>query len=530
MLKVMIIDNEAAIRKGLIHCIRWESLGCTIAAQAEDGIDALEQLPAVQPDIIISDIRMPGMNGLELAREIRAQYPWIKVIILTGFPDFEYAQQAITHQVIDFVLKPTSVESLTHAVEKAKSQITKEKVGQELERELATKEAQNLVLERSILLRDLIRGVEFSQLYLLNRTAQLGMNLTGYYLLRLDISPLTENLQPPSIDGEEQLLLFLHQAQTVLSDCLTSSVIYYIPWGDQKCYAVVQASADYPVYERSMETVSILNSLPQFYLSVGISTYCDSPLRMPQMAEQADKAAQFARNSSEMPVMSVQQIPSIPQQAMDRIFSDLRLLKSAIENQNREGTREILIKLFTYMRQSKLPVDTMRNICVYIHQFCLGLLFLPDTKGYMSENSIPALKRLIESTTTDALEQQMFTFIEQILSRLAEDDAKAGSLIRTIKTYIGQHYAKDLSLDHLSSRVHLSPGYLSRLFKRETGENLSSYVQNARIEEAKTLLRTTALKTYEVAERVGIPDPVYFSRTFKKLTGIKPKDYRRETE
>ena len=99
-------------------------------------------------------------------------------------------------------------------------------------------------------------------------------------------------------------------------------------------------------------------------------------------------------------------------------------------------------------------------------------------------------------------------------------------LIKAIQHYIQQHYMEELTLESLADKVHLSPSYLSKLFKRETGENLSIYIQNVRIQQAKILLCTTDLKTYEVAERVGISDPVYFSRTFKKVTGMKPKDFR----
>ena len=123
MINVMIVDNESAIRKGMLHFIQWTSLGCEIAAQAGDGQAALDLIPAVKPDLIISDIRMPGMDGLELASRIYQEYPDIKVIILTGYPDFKYAQRAIQSHVVDFVLKPVSVENLTRAVEKAKAEI-----------------------------------------------------------------------------------------------------------------------------------------------------------------------------------------------------------------------------------------------------------------------------------------------------------------------------------------------------------------------------------------------------------------------
>ncbi|MDY3619361.1 response regulator transcription factor [Agathobaculum sp.] len=522
MLKVMIVDNEAAIRKGLIHCIRWETLDCAVAAQAEDGIDALEQVAHITPDIVISDIRMPGMDGLELARRLSAEYPHIKVIILTGFPDFEYAQRAIEYRVVDFVLKPTSVDSLTKAIEKAKARIAEERSSQELQQALLSQSEQTLRLERGMLLHDLIRQVDLSHLFVLNRMAQLGLDLTSFYVLRLDIAPLGPE------DDESNFLSYLRQSQEVLSDCMSEYPVHFVPRGDQMCYAVVCAPESAALEGLCAETVDIIGSLPRFSLSIGISSHSTDPLAMAAAAEQADQAVQFAQYAPDCPVMRFEQMPAIPQQVTERIFSDLRLLKSAIENRTRPKALDILRRLFSFMRENKVPVETVRNICVYIHQFCISLLFLPDTEGYLSENSLPALKKLIESGAPETLEQNMLSFVEQMLDRTGGDTADADGLIHTVKAYIAQHYAEDLSLENLAGQVYLSPSYLSKLFKREVGENLSTYVQGVRIEQAKTLLRTTGLKTYEVAERVGISDPVYFSRIFKKLTGVKPKDFRRE--
>lgn len=527
MQKIMIVDNEAAIRKGLIHCISWTGLHCTIAAQAEDGLDALEQIPVVKPDIVISDIRMPGMDGLELAKELHTNYPWIKVIILTGFPDFEYAKQAISYQVVDFVLKPTSVESLTNAIEKAKARIAQEDAGHKLMKELENKEEQNLTLQQELFLHDLIRGVTMSQIFLLNRCARLKIDMTSYFALRLDIA-LLEEQQPLTEEEEKRLTKHLQQVKTLLIDCLSECNVYFVPRGNQICYAIVNAPDSYPLIRQCTETIHILNSLPQFFLSIGISRHFDNPLHLPKATEQADQAAQFARYSPDVPITSYEQLPEIPKESMERIFSDLSLLKAAIETQNHKGTRDILVKLFTFIRENKLPVDTVRTICLYIHQFCISLLFLPHLAGTLTEGSIPVLKKLIESESIDTMEQNMLLFVEQILSQTIAPDDQTDQLILSVKTYITQHYADDISLDNIANQVHLSPSYLSRLFKKKTGENLSSYIQTMRIEQAKTLLRTTTLKTYEVGERVGISDPVYFSRIFKKLTGTKPKDYRHE--
>lgn len=181
------------------------------------------------------------------------------------------------------------------------------------------------------------------------------------------------------------------------------------------------------------------------------------------------------------------------------------------------------------MRENKLPVDTVRSVCLNIHQFCISLLFQPDAAQHLSASQdLPMLKRLIEGGSLLQLEKDMQEFVCHILAQTGGNADDGADAVHTVQNYVRQHYAEDLSLESLAGIVYLSPAYLSRLFKRETGETLSAYVQNIRIEQAKTLLRTTSLKTYEVAERVGIPDPVYFSRIFKKVTGSKPRDFRRD--
>ena len=216
MINVMIVDNESAIRKGMLHFIQWTSLGCEIAAQAGDGQAALDLIPAVKPDLIISDIRMPGMDGLELASRIYQEYPDIKVIILTGYPDFKYAQRAIQSHVVDFVLKPVSVENLTRAVEKAKAEIEKAKSRYTLQQELVHRSQDNLELQRTLFLNELIHHLNNSQIYAINRSAQLGMDLSNYYVLKLLIQPLSgESLT------DEQYVSCMEQTRKIAEDCFS---------------------------------------------------------------------------------------------------------------------------------------------------------------------------------------------------------------------------------------------------------------------------------------------------------------------
>ena len=256
MLKVMIVDNESAIRKGLVHCIHWGDLGCEIAAQADDGMMALEQIPVIQPNIVISDIRMPGMDGLELAEIIARDYPGIKVIILTGYPDFAYAQRAIQYHVVDFVLKPMTVENLTNAIEKAKAAIAEDRSSQDLQEKLSTTSARNMELQQSMLLHDLIHRVACSQLYVLNRLAQLKMDLRSYFVLKLHITSLSEEALT-----EEEYNEYLNQSQEILSDCLSSYQHYYIARGTQDCFVVICAAGEAPITALCREAVNIVSAV-----------------------------------------------------------------------------------------------------------------------------------------------------------------------------------------------------------------------------------------------------------------------------
>ena len=348
MLKVMIVDNESAIRKGLVHCIHWGDLGCEIAAQADDGMMALEQIPVIQPNIVISDIRMPGMDGLELAEIIARDHPGIKVIILTGYPDFAYAQRAIQYHVVDFVLKPMTVENLTNAIEKAKAAIAEDRSSQDLQEKLSTTSARNMELQQSMLLHDLIHRVACSQLYVLNRLAQLKMDLRSYFVLKLHITSLSEEALT-----EEEYNEYLNQSQEILSDCLSSYQHYYIARGTQDCFVVICAAGEAPITALCREAVNIVGSLAHFLLFIGISNCNDNPICLADAADEAAQAVRFTVFTPDHPVTHFAELSSFPQQLTDEIFEMLSALKSAMELRNPADTEQLLDCIFRLCGQQQ---------------------------------------------------------------------------------------------------------------------------------------------------------------------------------
>ncbi len=523
MLKVMLVDNEAAIRKGLAHGIRWESLGCVVAAQAEDGVDALAQIPQCQPDIVISDIRMPGMDGLSLAEELYRRWPHIKTIILTGFPDFSYAQRAIAYQVVDFVLKPTSVEQLTAAVEKARLQIQEERSHQKLRSELVSQSEENLSLQQDMFLRDLIRRVRLSTLYVYSRMAQLRMDLKSYYVLSLAVVPLEGG-------QETNCLPFLKDAQAVFRDSIPDYPIWFVSVGDRACYAVLQAPELQDLTVLCSEIVYAVESIPRYHLSIGVSLHRTDPLALANAAEEAEQARQFADYAHpEQPAIGYGDLPTVDQESMAEILQVLQQLKNAVEHESLDAAQKSLQTLFQHVHKKKLPTGEVRRIYICVYNFCSTQLFWSRERRDIP-GGLPTLQTLLQSGSIQELEEYLCSFVGVLHHQKDHSLESPGDTVKAVRHYVQQHYMEELTLETLADMVYLSPSYLSKLFKRETGENLSIYIQNVRVQQAKILLRTTNLKTYEVAEQVGISDPVYFSRIFKKVTGIKPKDFRHSEE
>lgn len=521
MLDIMLVDNEAAILNGLAHCMDWEAHGCRIAAAVRDGAEAVRLLQTNPPDIVISDIRMPGMDGLALAEWIMRNTPQVKVILLTGFPDFDYAKQAINYRVVDFVLKPSTEEKLVQAIGKARALLDSEDDHTRTKRRLEDQTQKSLLLQQNLLLYDLLYHANLSMVYTLNRISALGLRLFCYYVIRFGIS---------SSAPESEYAHYVQQAQDILRQCFPGQALYFVPKGDRFCYAVLdlpdEAGSDPAVESCCRKAVSEAGEQAAFLLTIGVSERQTDPLAMQRAAWQADQAQQFAEDSLQLPIMRFDELPTLSQEAWQTVIEELKLLESALERQNRAGAEQTLTRLFRFVRLQKMTADSVRRICSIIFNFCIGILFSYNRSDTLAGDRPLSLDALLNGGSLDETEARLRAFIGEVFDSISMNPTNIDSIIFSIKRYVDQNYAEELSLESLAAQVHLSPSYLSKLFKREIGQNLSVYILSVRIEHAKLLLRSTNMKTYEIAEAVGIGDPVYFSKLFKKTVGCKPKEYR----
>lgn len=516
MLKIMLVDDEPAVLAGLERCLDWEAIDCEISAKAQDGLEAIRKIQQEQPDIVITDIRMPEMDGLALAAQIYNEYPQIKVIILTGFAEFEYAQKAIQFQVVDFVLKPTRAEKLANAVKNAKKIILTDGTYKDMSKALEDTSEKNLRLQQNLLLYDLIYGVGLST-NIPGRFSGCNLEINYYYILLVAVH---------STSDECNYSEYMQQVRGIIQDCVAPHTVYFVPKADQYSYVVLCTDANYNPFPACEKAIEITDNIADYSISIGISQISDDPMKMRKLASEATSAQQFAEYTVETQVMSFENMPKLSSSASHWIMNELKLIESAIENQNRSVVRGLFSELFQFIHDEKIPISEMKRICTIICNYCTSVLYNFNILTVFPASRTLTTENLLETGTILEMQDKLLRFVEDVMDYIGENPDSMDGMIYGTKKYIEQHYKEEIALENLAERVHLSPSYLSKLFKKKIGINISTYIQNVRIEQAVVLLKTTNMKTYEIADAVGIYDPVYFSRMFKKIKGMKPKEFR----
>lgn len=518
MYDVLLVDNEAVILNGLSKSIDWDSVDCKVAATARDGREAIGLLLKQHFDIVISDIRMPEMDGLELSEWISKNMPSVKVIILTGYPDFDYAKKAIDFRVLDFVLKPTNEEHLFAALDKAKRLIADENEQKQVRKTLENETEKSQQLKQSLLLNDLVYNPKISLSKVRQQINDLGIDLSSFYVMRVGIEKKTD------ISDYSELVV---QAQEILTKKFGSCWhLDFVLKADRFFYAVLSGAAECLPQDICKNAVEQVSKHTDFFITIGISRLHTNPIQMQTAVHEADNAQMFAEYNVQVAVMSIARVPELTEEAAKFISNELRLLESAIEHQSRIYVEKSSKKLFQYIRMQHIPFSSVQKLCAIIWSYCNGLLLDYNFLDATSDAKMVLTDQLSFDNSIDETEKQINARISYVLDCMEDSPANIDNIVHTVKNYIDQNYRMELSLELLATKVHLSGSYLSRLFKNEVGQNLSAYIQHVRIENAKVLLSSTMMRTYEVAEAVGIGDPVYFSKMFKKATGQKPKDYR----
>ena len=518
MYRVMVVDNEPVIRKGMIRCVDWEAMDCRVVADAADGAEALRLMEEQPVDILITDIRMPGMDGLELSRRVRVLYPDTKLIMVTAYSEFEYAQEALRQQAADFIIKPTSEEKIRAAVLRAKELLRSDRQVGELVRTLRSKQQDNLALEQQLFVEGLVAGNRLSQLYVRAQSARLHLDLPDSRMLAVQV-------QGAGLLEESLLMRSLEEAGRFLQQALPDGVILLSP-GRDGFLALVLRMEEARLRACLEEYFRLIDGFAEYSVQVGVSAPAGHAFALKDAARRAQDALYSLAHDEQKLLLFHDELPEVTGDTARALQAALRQLREALQLRDMSGAEQAAGLFEEYIHRGLVPPADIQRYARLLYSLCAGLLLDYDLAGMMGSEAFPPEEQFMDRVAQQPTGASFAELARATALLLRGNGRGREEAMAFIQNYIDRNLAADLSLEELARLVHLSPGYLSREFKRAKGRNLSTYISEKRIERAKALMRSSDLKNYEIARLVGIEDPVYFSRAFKKVTGLRPSEYR----
>jgi len=519
--KVFLVEDEIVIREGIRACIDWKENGFEFCGEAPDGEMALPLIQTIKPDILITDIKMPFMNGLELTRIVHETMPEMQTVILSGHDEFEYAREAIKLGVVEYLLKPLSPSDLLGVLLKIARQFDKNAA--ELDRLKGIQESQSLPLQRDRLLMQLVLG-GITSMEALEKSIVLKINLIArcyqVILIRAEFYKepheqfdyaryeKAEEIITDVVNRESDVISFKKGlGETVV--ILKNDSIQHL---EQDSYLLMEAARE----EVRQKTGS--------QISIGVSKPCERLGDLP--------GAFFEALVSAQPLLSGK--PVLPETSSILPEELLALTPDATEKYLSTGIKS---GFDTYFRSYTDPIikngQTGQLILKYIFlDILITAANLINDLGGDANVILPELEHCEQLTAGLVTMEQVRELARQIISRAMDfRDKQSGNQIAAIvakaRAYIDGHFHdSSLSLNSTAGHACLSPSHFSVVFSRETGETFIGYLTRKRIDKARELLRSSTLRTSEISDRIGYENPHYFSTVFKKITGLSPTEYR----
>lgn len=518
-MKLLIVDDEIQIRTGLAEGIDWEEVGVSEVETSENGIEALEYCQINQPEIVLTDICMPGLSGLELGKQIVEMYAPVKVIILSGYSEFEYAKEAVRLGAFDYLLKPIHIPDLMKCVIQAQKAIEKERSNQQCIRvveNIQKKQEIESVIQSGVLLTqekyDLLQG-------------NIQINLKKQIIVGV-YAPDTE-------DSSLQNQICAYLTNLFQKDRkLTSSQILLGMQGKLYFISEIFSNAE---YQRKKEILinecencnRILATEFHVTVSCAVSRIGDGN-EVALLAHECEKLTKNRLHKGGGCIFFTEDSVSREEMTLSPINRDI--VKNYVERFDYTLMHEYLIGVFQTLRENQVTsIGFTKGICLELKNILISTV---SEKGVDVKNILKENELLINDIPNYCILEKYLTWIDNlyylILNGMSQLVGKQHSraIIKAID-FISRNYADDINLEVTAEEVSKSKNYFSYLFKKETGVSFVEYLNRVRIDNAKILLNSTDQMTYEIAEQVGYNDYKYFSSIFKKMTGTSPAQYRK---
>ena len=535
MLKVFLVEDEVVMRNGIKNNIPWEQEGFEFAGEASDGELAYPLIKKEKPDILITDIRMPFMDGLELSRLVKKELPQIKIIILSGYNEFDYAKTAISIGVTDYLLKPISSAKLLEAVKKVGDMIEKEQDNVRL-MERYEKEMEENILQEKHKLWGALASNRLSTIELLEKGQRLGMDFTASAYMVF----LFKLMQEGDATGCSDELNRASEKVNSLSG--TWKKVLSFDRSPEGWAFLIKGESEAEVLENFAETKKELLNLVAVYPKVeyfgGLGSIVQRIGDIQNSYKEAARAfssrffldANQIADSAEMVSLHNEEDGKIDVSKMLSKKREHELVEKFFKNGTVEEVDSFLDELFQSIGEQNCKSLLYRQYVVMDLFFC-ATDFLGNLE--ISTEELPEecrdINQIVEKAgNAQSLRHQIgILFSETMILRDGHSKKKYSKLLEDAKAFIDENYRHDdMSLNMVAAQVNISPSYFSTIFSSEMGQTFVEYLTHVRLEKAKELLMCSNMRTAEIGYEVGYKDSHYFSYIFKKVVGCSPKEYR----
>lgn len=524
MPKLLIVDDDAYIRTGIKQLIDWDELGIEIVGEAEGGREALRIFLETKPQLVLTDIRMPDGDGLDLIRNIREQNLNTRIIILSGYDEFDYVRKAMHYQVEDYLLKPVDADELKEIVKSCCEELVLYSKNERLRKESFQ------LLRNNVLVRWAENRIDYEQL----RDKMNFLNIPFENIRIVQAAVITwkdaykETLSDEEIDYRS--FAILNSMEEVMEN--ESKGVAFINAKQQIVCIFLGNDLDDQRFNK--DNLSWLQKTSEKHASI-LKTpwYCTLgvPVHNPQLLHVSYEDALHLQNmiylTGSVTCVDRNTITSCLEHPIPEIADHTTIIPDLLSGRRDVWTKS-LNSDFKWALSQQNPVAAARYVAAE------WIATIKEAERRLYPNAVK--ERVIEEDTLIAIfEQQNVSIIQEKIRWLLVQLEKTvqnrtlrykNPIVEEVISYVQKNYHQDLSLKTLADQFNINSVYLGRLFKTETGDYFSDYLNKQRLKEAKHLLKDTHLRASEIAYRVGFQDPNYFYRKFKQSVGLSPTEYR----
>lgn len=535
-IKVFLVEDEMVIRRGIKNSIDWEKEGYIFCGEASDGELAYPMIIKEKPDILITDIRMPFMDGLELCKLVKKELPNIKILILSGYDEFDYAKEAIRLGVTEYLLKPISSGKLLEALNGVSESIRREKEDKDLVRKYMEEMRENTEYEKQKFFEQMIAG-NLSMADALETGKKYEMNLSAgmYNLLLFRFTLGEENRKSGELLGEAEYAI----------EKLTERLEYVFEFqrGVEGWAFLLMADNEEQMSERVKELSKDLEEIMKNYSTIAYFGGIGQPVARLRELEESFREAEralAARFTMELNrIISVEDIRMAQNvDTLDDIeitsFGEIEKTRTMLEKFLNNGAEDEIDE-FVDVYINELPEENLKSVLmrqyIIMDAYIVMMSFCEKIEGIEGEMQAQS-EELKNSMKTSQTLEEIKNYIRMLLKKIiGVRDTISGrrysNIIEIAKDQIRKTYMSDeISLNTIAAEVGMSPSYFSSIFSKEMGKTFVEYLTEIRMDRAKELLMCSSMKTSEIGYEVGYKDPHYFSYIFKKTQNCTPKEFR----